>query len=1541
MNKAIQSSLMKRLIIRKNWMKSSLAAEEDRHLNNNLSTAAVVPDGEERDSEENEEIIWPAIDGSVDPAVLASLPTTLQFDLMMRKRSMVDNGKNNGVNKDEERKGNPKVKEFLSDQMDMLERDSVVAKSYNQGKLDEMLAASIAAEESGSLTKIASTSGATVPSNLEGVDEMLAASIAAEESGSLTKITSTSGAKVPSDWEGVDDDEEMILPAFSGKVDPAILAALPPSMQLDLLVQMRERLMAENRQKYQKVKKAPEKFSELQIEAYLKTVSYRREIVQVQKAAAGKDIGGIQTSRIASEANKEFIFSSSFTGDKQLLTSAGVQQSGKKSSDSVDNIASTSKSSTVTAFVQDESSRAFDEDVETYVDESGRIRVSRVRAMGMRMTRDLQRNLDLMKEVELDRMHIKTASARSEFCRNEIGSQKSIPSKEHNPEISHDNNANAVELSERNAQPILDTENSIQISFEVDGESKRMESDDDIFTSLVVGQPIKISSDSASDTDWEEGIIDRNDGGSSKDVTLETNASLGGSNINDDSEVEWEEEVCDVHENSKSPYESGKPPSRGNLMEEFDLQEAIRRSLEDFGVEEVSHTQAAHGEVAKTSEVTHKSVEFLDTEAKTDKLNLLERDKNGQNKPFSEILATMKFDGLGPSDNSHLFSPSQGQMKFSEVHDTNNLGILTNTSCPHYLGSDARQPTNIMNIVGNLGVENHSADLVEAKEIDMIVERPLDGSVEDLGLSTSSKICPGNVSVVHRTSSHDMNFSASVDDERNKMKTERSLFVNEEKKSDTPFHAVELTNPSEPSKDSRMRTCVEPVLEGEKNPVQFNENGVHKFANNENLQADFSENNLQEEILILNQERITLGHEQKKLERNAESVTSEMFAECQEMLQMFGIPYIIAPMEAEAQCAYMELANLVDGVVTDDSDVFLFGGRSVYKNIFDDRKYVETYFMKDIEKELGLTREKLIRMALLLGSDYTEGISGIGIVNAIEVVNAFPEEDGLQKFREWIESPDPNILGKFDSQTCSGLRKKGAEVDGNDSDCANSNMEGINFSGQKIRQTHDQESSADHNQKMKQIFMNKHRNVSKNWHVPSSFPSEVVISAYICPQVDKSTDPFAWGKPDINVLHRLCWEKFGWGVQKSDELLSPVLKEYNKHETQLRLEAFYTFNERFAKIRSSRIKKAVKGITGNQSSELMDDAVEGSSRSRKKRTIRPGESGADNTEKPSMRAKRGGHSFKTDPLEKTTRKQSRRRTAGEPVSSEVGNTESQHLSTSKGSHEHERGRGGGQRRGRGRGRGRGKGSLDFKQSDSSSVDVSGEDDNLEVCVEKSEKSGGSRRSMRTRKPAKYVVDDSAFDDLDKSLDHDSQKSDDEAMEQSGEGVCKDTGMSLNCKEHQNVEGPLQEDLYLQTGGFVNEDGSGKAGASQDNCPHEAGLSEEYHLKMGGGFCMDESETEDAACSPSNSAARDTADASFFFSAMEEDHLGKGSVGSALGVKETLDNIQELVGTNPADAVDTGDYSKVGVVSLPNIPDSNTGLSSLSAMPFLKRKQRKS
>ena len=69
------------------------------------------------------------------------------------------------------------------------------------------------------------------------------------------------------------------------------------------------------------------------------------------------------------------------------------------------------------------------------------------------------------------------------------------------------------------------------------------------------------------------------------------------------------------------------------------------------------------------------------------------------------------------------------------------------------------------------------------------------------------------------------------------------------------------------------------------------------------------------------------------------------------------------------------------------------------RNIFEGKKYVEEYRVQDVASELGMTRDKLIQLALLLGSDYTEGVAGIGIVNAVEIVNAFPTEELLINFR--------------------------------------------------------------------------------------------------------------------------------------------------------------------------------------------------------------------------------------------------------------------------------------------------------------------------------------------------------------------------------------------------------------------------------------------------------------------------------------------------------------------------------------------------------------
>ncbi|XP_073261818.1 DNA repair protein UVH3 isoform X3 [Populus alba] len=1527
-----------------------------------------------------------------DPAVLAALPPLIQLDLLMRERSFAEKGKSNQdkqlENQNDKHENNAKGKEIFSDHTEFegsnMGRDHVAAESYNQEKLDEMLAASMVAEE-----------------------------------------------------EGSDEDEEMILP--HGKVDPAVLAALPPSMQLDLLVQMREKLIAENRQRYQKVKKVPEKFSELQIQAYLKTVAFRREIDQVQKAAAGNDVGGVQASRIASDANREFIFSSSFSGDKELLTTAGVKRRKgheqqkepvkQPSSDFVAGVASICKSNTVTGFSQDESSSTFDDDVETYLDERGHMRVSRVRAMGMRMTRDLQRNLDLMKEIEKEKMlSIKTPSTRSVHDRNKIGTPRCFPNENHNGESSHGIDGNSTNLNKMNEQSLLSNETSVQISFEVGDESKHFSSDDEVFASLVAEKPVKISSagnstsrrysdDSAFDSDWEEGIVEGKANSSPNDVELRTKPSLKASNVSDDSEVEWmegdsdihdnssylaeskrklvskgtlEEEAAyqdairrslndlvvekfiqsqsnpenikisgenvrndsevewvevdvDVHDKSSYPAKSRNQVSGGSIEDEAGLQEAIIRSLSDLGSEKSIHSESDPRNVKSSRGHAYEGVGFLDQEDNSSAM--LRKDATQQSKSISEILGFENLGDAGEVNISQAFPSVGSQLKSSKAYNPDDVVMLINESRESYVHSN---PARISQDVDKR--ENECRGMPSIESIG-----PLEAKENHLNLEPASDIENGGLSASQEKYSRDGSHTAIVAstylplteliDDRNDKKAEPSTFIGGEKissEAEPPCLSVENSFPE----DSVNGSDFAEKLDGEKKAEDHHserECYISKSASmdNENEQVNFTEASLENEMLILDQEYSNLGDEQRKLERNAESVTSEMFAECQELLQMFGLPYIIAPMEAEAQCAYMELANYVDGAVTDDSDVFLFGARNVYKNIFDDRKYVETYFMKDIEKELGLSREKLIRMALLLGSDYTEGVSGIGIVNAIEVVTAFPEEDGLKKFRDWIESPDPAILGKFDVQTGLGARKKESKVGGSEANCTGNGMEGTNPSGLNIPQAHEEKQSADHDQVIKQVFMDKHRNVSKNWHIPSSFPSEAVISAYSCPQVDKSTEPFTWGKPDLHALHRLCWEKFGWNFQKSDELLLPVLKEYNKHETQLRLEAFYSFNERFAKIRSKRIKKAVKGITGNQYSDMMDDPVEEVSKSRTGNLS--GKSGDNEPQTHSKRTARNAPGNKSSFLEKSKPKRSRKRTAEEPVFPEVENTEATVRQCSdRGFLRNRKGRGRGQ--GRGRGRGRGKANLCFEQSDSSSCDVDSGHDEHEVHVYESSGPHELRKSTRLRKPVNYTVDDLEIDDVEKSLDQGDKKGfDKEALHQdfsSAQEARGDGGIGIKDNEQLEVgDSSLQSFSrdYLERGDGFCFDGEevGLPGVDRNSHFSEVEPSDD-HLERGGGFCLDESDAGmDQGTAHSPPATGD------LLEDVEHgtEHLKEVGDGGRTSASETELNADSVVA-----AAHAGGHLRSSV-SGPEITKNETGATggagSLSAMPyFLKRKRRK-
>lgn len=180
---------------------------------------------------------------------------------------------------------------------------------------------------------------------------------------------------------------------------------------------------------------------------------------------------------------------------------------------------------------------------------------------------------------------------------------------------------------------------------------------------------------------------------------------------------------------------------------------------------------------------------------------------------------------------------------------------------------------------------------------------------------------------------------------------------------------------------------------------------------------------------IRDQARIKM--ERAKLEGDMEEVrvqaqqtvkfTNQMMEDSRKLLGLMGIPYMVAPSEGEAQAARMCLNGDVWAVGSQDFDSLLFGAPRVVRNLNITGKkklprkniYVEINLeLLDLEKILGeleLSRENLIDMAILIGTDYNpKGVEGIGPKKALALVRKYQdlgevidsEEIELDNYRE-------------------------------------------------------------------------------------------------------------------------------------------------------------------------------------------------------------------------------------------------------------------------------------------------------------------------------------------------------------------------------------------------------------------------------------------------------------------------------------------------------------------------------------------------------------
>lgn len=136
----------------------------------------------------------------------------------------------------------------------------------------------------------------------------------------------------------------------------------------------------------------------------------------------------------------------------------------------------------------------------------------------------------------------------------------------------------------------------------------------------------------------------------------------------------------------------------------------------------------------------------------------------------------------------------------------------------------------------------------------------------------------------------------------------------------------------------------------------------------------------------------------KKFAQRAGRVDEPMIRQAQTLLGHMGLPWVQAPGEGEAQAAHLVKRGDAWAAASQDFDSLLFGAQRLVRNlaITGRRKlpgkdaYI-TVFPEVIElvavlKELGITVEQLVGIGILIGTDYNEGIKGIGPKKALDLV---------------------------------------------------------------------------------------------------------------------------------------------------------------------------------------------------------------------------------------------------------------------------------------------------------------------------------------------------------------------------------------------------------------------------------------------------------------------------------------------------------------------------------------------------------------------------
>jgi len=161
------------------------------------------------------------------------------------------------------------------------------------------------------------------------------------------------------------------------------------------------------------------------------------------------------------------------------------------------------------------------------------------------------------------------------------------------------------------------------------------------------------------------------------------------------------------------------------------------------------------------------------------------------------------------------------------------------------------------------------------------------------------------------------------------------------------------------------------------------------------------------------------------LDSRTQRLTDVIQETSRELLELLDVPVVEAPAEGEAQGAHMARRGDADYVGTEDYDALLFGAPDTLRQLTSSGDPEHMSLDATLE-DLGLTLEELVDVAILIGTDFNDGVDGVGPKTALSLIRDHGDLwDALEAEDAYIENADlvrelfrnPNVTDDYDVDT--------------------------------------------------------------------------------------------------------------------------------------------------------------------------------------------------------------------------------------------------------------------------------------------------------------------------------------------------------------------------------------------------------------------------------------------------------------------------------------------------------------------------------------------